>query len=114
MIAGDADRLDEAQAKLAALGLEAEPVTPSSAPLHFAARISFPDPIGLLADVAAGVESRWQMAPLPAPSRLLEQGSRWHLARLRARMDPVAAWEVSQTGAGRFDLSPCPAPDGTG
>lgn len=63
---------------------------------------------------APGVESRWQMAPLPAPSRLLEQGSRWHLARLRARMDPVAAWEVSQTGAGRFDLSPCPAPDGTG
>ena len=43
-------RLDQA------LGLEAEPVTPSSAPLHFAARISFPDPIGLLADVEAGVD----------------------------------------------------------
>lgn len=43
-------RLDQA------LGLEPEPVTPAGAPLHFAARISFPDPIGLLADVEAGVD----------------------------------------------------------
>lgn len=43
-------RLDQA------MGLVAEPVTPSSAPLHFAARLNFPDPIGLLADVEAGVD----------------------------------------------------------
>lgn len=43
-------RLDQA------FGLEAEPITPSKAPLHFAARISFPDPIGLLGDVEAGVD----------------------------------------------------------
>lgn len=43
-------RLDQA------LGLEPEPVTPAGAPLHFAARISLPEPIGLLADVEAGVD----------------------------------------------------------
>lgn len=43
-------RLDQA------LGLEPEPVTPAGAPLHFAARLSLPDPIGLLPDVEAGVE----------------------------------------------------------
>ncbi|MEY4983348.1 MAG: hypothetical protein RIR62_1614, partial [Pseudomonadota bacterium] len=36
-------RLDQA------LGLDPEPVTPAGAPLHFAARLSLPDPIGLLA-----------------------------------------------------------------
>lgn len=43
-------RLDQA------LGLEPEPVTPAGAPLHFAARLSLPDPIGLLPDVEAGVD----------------------------------------------------------
>lgn len=43
-------RLDQA------FGLEIEPVTPAKAPLHFAARLSFPDPIGLLGDVEAGVD----------------------------------------------------------
>lgn len=43
-------RLDQA------LGLVPEPVTPAGAPLHFAARLSLPDPIGLLPDVEAGVE----------------------------------------------------------
>ncbi|MBC2836277.1 DNA polymerase Y family protein [Paragemmobacter straminiformis] len=48
--AGVLRRLDQA------LGLEAEPVTPSASPLHFAVRLNFPDPIGLLADVEAGVD----------------------------------------------------------
>lgn len=48
--AGVLRRLDQA------LGLEPEPVTPAGMPLHFAARISLPDPIGLLADVEAGVD----------------------------------------------------------
>lgn len=43
-------RLDQA------MGLTAEPVTPARLPLHFAARLSFPDPIGLLGDVQAGVD----------------------------------------------------------
>lgn len=42
-------RLDQA------LGLEPEPVTPAGAPLHFAARLSLPEPIGLADDLAAGV-----------------------------------------------------------
>ena len=43
-------RLDQA------LGLEPEPVAPSRAPLHFAARLTFPDPIGLTGDITAGLD----------------------------------------------------------
>ncbi len=43
-------RLDQA------LGLEPEPVTPARAPLHFAVRLTFPDPIGLRADVEAALD----------------------------------------------------------
>ncbi|MEM9754436.1 MAG: DNA polymerase Y family protein [Pseudomonadota bacterium] len=43
-------RLDQA------LGLEPEPVSPAQAPLHFAARLSLPEPIGLEADVRAAVD----------------------------------------------------------
>lgn len=43
-------RLDQA------LGLEPEPVSPARAPLHFAVRLSFPDPIGLLDDVTAAID----------------------------------------------------------
>ncbi len=39
-----------------ALGLEPEPVAPSRAPLHFAARLTFPEPIGLGGDIAAGLD----------------------------------------------------------
>ncbi|MEY4981884.1 MAG: hypothetical protein RIR62_150 [Pseudomonadota bacterium] len=61
---------------------------------------------------AAGVESRWRMAPLPAPSRLLDQGTRWHLARLRARMEPEAAWQVARDSAGGMELCPLAPPEG--
>lgn len=43
-------RLDQA------LGLEPEPVTPARAPLHFATRLTFPDPIGLTEDITAGLD----------------------------------------------------------
>ncbi len=43
-------RLDQA------LGREPEPVTPARAPLHFAVRLTFPDPIGLLGDVEAALD----------------------------------------------------------
>ena len=39
-----------------ALGAEPEPISPAGAPLHFAARISLPDPIGLEADILAGLD----------------------------------------------------------
>ena len=43
-------RLDQA------LGLEPEPITPAAAPLHFAVRLTLPDPIGLRADLEAGID----------------------------------------------------------
>ena len=39
-----------------ALGLDPEPVAPAGAPLHFAVRIGFPDPIGLQSDIEAGLD----------------------------------------------------------
>ena len=42
-------RLDQA------LGIEPEPVAPARAPLHFAARLTFPDPIGLREDIEAAI-----------------------------------------------------------
>ncbi len=43
-------RLDQA------LGLEPEPITPAAAPLHFAVRLTLPDPIGLRSDIEAGID----------------------------------------------------------
>lgn len=43
---------------------------------------------------AAGVESRWWMAPAPSPSTLIEMGAAWTLRRVRARMEPEAEWQV--------------------
>ena len=67
-------RLDQA------LGLEPEPVTPAGAPLHFAARLSFPDPIGLADDLAAGVDRL--LAALAA--RLQSRGHGARRVRLQA------------------------------
>ncbi len=39
-----------------ALGLEPEPVAPSRAPLHFAARLTLPEPIGRGEDIIAGLD----------------------------------------------------------
>ncbi|MEX3017153.1 DNA polymerase Y family protein [Gymnodinialimonas hymeniacidonis] len=43
-------RLDQA------LGVEPEPISPAAAPLHFAVRLSLPDPIGLEEDILAGLD----------------------------------------------------------
>jgi protein ImuB len=43
-------RLDQA------LGIDSEPVSPARAPLHFAVRLTLPDPIGLVSDVQAGID----------------------------------------------------------
>lgn len=47
---GLVDRLDQA------MGSAPEPVSPAAAPERFSVRLSFPDPIGLEADVNAGLE----------------------------------------------------------
>lgn len=67
-------RLDQA------LGLEPEPVAPARAPLHFATRLTFPDPIGLRSDIEAGIDRL-----LPALcARLKESGRGARRLRLQA------------------------------
>ncbi|MGB7263040.1 MAG: DUF6504 family protein [Albidovulum sp.] len=39
-----------------ALGTETEPVSPAHPPLHFAVRLTLPDPIGLAEDIMAGID----------------------------------------------------------
>ena len=67
-------RLDQA------LGAEPEPITPARAPLHFATRITFPDPIGLRTDLEAAIDRL-----LPALcARLVEKGRGARQLRLQA------------------------------
>ena len=49
---------------------------------------------------AQGVESRWQFCAAPSTSTLLDHRAAWRLDRLRARMEPPAAWEVREGDAG--------------
>lgn len=42
---------------------------------------------------AAGVESRWHLAPDHAPGR-----ARWQLSRLRARQEPPKTWPLDERG----------------
>jgi protein ImuB len=88
-------RLDQA------LGLETEPVSPARAPLHFAARITFPDPIGLLEDVQAGLDRL-----LPALSaRLAEKGRGARRVRVQAfRSDGRV--EMAEVGLARPSADP--------
>ena len=71
-------RLDQA------LGIEPEPISPAGAPLHFAARLSFPDPIGLTEDITAGID---RLLPVLC-DRLRTQGRGARRARLElSRVD---------------------------
>lgn len=67
-------RLDQA------LGLEPEPVSPAKPPDRFSVRISFPDPIGLEADVLAGVERLLE----PLCAKLKDKGRGARRVRLQA------------------------------
>ncbi|MGB0659343.1 MAG: Y-family DNA polymerase [Mangrovicoccus sp.] len=61
-------RLDQA------LGIAPEPVSPSAPPLRFAVRMSLPDPIGLEADLLAGMDRL--LPPLCQKLRMAGQGAR--------------------------------------
>ena len=61
-------RLDQA------LGVEAEPVAPARAPLHFATRLTFPDPIGLTEDLTQGLDRI--LPPLCEKLRAQARGAR--------------------------------------
>lgn len=62
-------------------------------------------PLGLLltagADVAAGVESRWRMSPLPSAGTMIEErGPVWRLERERARGAVPAVWRLERGAKG--------------
>ncbi|MDM7932325.1 DNA polymerase Y family protein [Tabrizicola sp.] len=79
-------RLDQA------LGMEPEPVSPARPPMHFAVRLTFPDPIGLRADVEAGLDRL--LPPLCAKLKARGRGVR-RLALQAFRSDGgVASVEV--------------------
>lgn len=61
-------RLDQA------LGIEPEPISPAGAPLHFAVRLSLPDPIGLEDDILAGLDRI--LPPLCEKLRVQGRGAR--------------------------------------
>lgn len=89
-------RLDQA------LGIESEPVSPAGAPLHFFARLTFPDPIGLRADIEAGID---RLLP-PLCARLRDSGHGARRVRLQAfRSDGKV--EVVEIGLAR----PADTPD---
>ena len=69
-----------------ALGLEPEPVAPARAPLHFAARLTLPEPIGLGSDIIAGLD---RLLP-PLCAKLAKAGRGARRVRLQAfRTDGV-------------------------
>lgn len=71
-----------------------------------------PAPIGLLltpADGGAqGVESRWHMRPAPSLLSEMEHHAAWRLSRLRARMEPPAAWSVTRKGGQPIRMAASP------
>lgn len=64
-----------------------------------------PGPLGLLLlpgdGGAQGIDSRWHLSPAPSPSVLIPNcGLNWHLALLRARSSPPAAWLMNRSATG--------------
>ncbi len=83
-------RLDQA------LGVEPEPISPAGAPLHFATRLSLPEPIGLEADIAAGLDRI--LPPLCDKLRAHGRGAR----RVRLEVSRVdGGWQAVEIGLAR-------------
>jgi protein ImuA len=59
---------------------------------------------------AAGVETRWHMAPVPGDGPVLASphpaSANWQLTRLRARMAPPANWRVTRQEQGQITIAP--------
>ncbi|PTX58076.1 protein ImuB [Litoreibacter ponti] len=88
-------RLDQA------LGLEPEPVSPAKPADHFAVRLSFPDPIGLEADVLAGIDRLLE----PLCEKLRKKGRGARRIRLQAfRTDETS--EILEVGLARASNDP--------
>lgn len=83
-------RLDQA------LGVDPEPVNPAAAPLHFAMRMSFPEPIGLIDDVTAGMD---RLLP-PLCAKLAAKGRGARRVRLEAQRSDGRV-EVVEVGLAR-------------
>lgn len=89
------DRLDQA------LGVTPEPVSPARAPDHFAVRLSFPDPIGLEADILAAIDRLLE----PLCDKLRTRGRGARRVRLQAmRVDQAS--EVIEVGLARPAAEP--------
>ena len=78
-------------------------------------RLRLPPPLGLLLTPgdggAAGVESRWHLAPRPSDPAQAASGRRlWQIERRRARTAPPAAWTLSREPSGEFLGHPLPGP----
>lgn len=76
-------------------------------------RLRLPPPLGLLLTPgdggAAGVESRWHLAPRPSDPAQAAGGRRlWQIERRRARTAPPAAWTLSREPSGAFVGRPLP------
>ena len=110
---GLVDRLDQA------MGSAPEPVSPAAPPERFSVRLSFPDPIGLEADVAAGLERMTDQ--LCARLRAMARGARalrieayrcdgqmqWlHLATAVANADPHRLMPLIRLKLGDLDAGP--------
>ncbi|MFM2391301.1 MAG: hypothetical protein RLZZ437_2856 [Pseudomonadota bacterium] len=80
-------RLDQA------MGRAPEPLAPATAALHFATRLTFPDPIGLLADVEAGLD---RLLP-PLCARLVAAGRGARRVRLQAFCTDGRVEEITVT-----------------
>ncbi len=67
-------------------------------------------PLGLLLTPAMGgaqgVESRWHLATRPSGTTLIDTKEAWTLSRLRARMEPPAAWAMTRSAGGQITLAP--------
>lgn len=88
-------RLDQA------LGTEPEPVSPAMRMLHFATRLSFPDPIGLAEDIEAGITRL--LEPLCAKLEAEARGAR-HLRLTCFRADHTQ--QVIEVGLARPSHDP--------